>query len=178
MVWAKDYIRAENKLQCRLPGHQYAVFHYKKERAMKASPHLQLVYSNSFGYNLLMVDFGSPASVVYGLNRKSREQIPSLPPPCRCLAEICWSEVMVWRLITLAKLLGECSTIHSPSALFFFSFFFFAVEVRSRTLIPLSVPGSVDSGSVSWDDCGRMFPEKLRVSSFPDRFPHNAWTAA
>ena len=23
-----------------------------------------------------------------------------------------------------------------------------------------------------------MFPDKLRVSSFPDRFPHSAWTAA
>ena len=57
-------------------------------------------------------------------------------------------------------------------------FFFFEVEISSRTLISLFMPGSVHSGSVSWDDCGRIFPDKLRVSSFPDRFPHFAWTAA
>ena len=28
------------------------------------------------------------------------------------------------------------------------------------------------------DDCSRMFPDKLRVSSFSDRFPHYAWRAA
>ena len=27
-------------------------------------------------------------------------------------------------------------------------------------------PGSVHSGLASWDDCGRMFPDELRVSSF------------
>ena len=48
----------------------------------------------------------------------------------------------------------------------------------TRTLIPLFMPGSVHSGSAGWDDCVRMFPDKLRVSSFPDRFPHYAWTAA
>ena len=35
---------------------------------------------------------------------------------------------------------------------------------------------SVYSGSASWDDCGRMFPDEIRVSSFRDRIPHNAWT--
>ena len=30
------------------------------------------------------------------------------------------------------------------------------------------------SGSVSCDDCDRMFPEKLRVSSFPARLPYYA----
>ena len=29
-----------------------------------------------------------------------------------------------------------------------------------------------------WDDCDRVFPDELRVSSIPDRFPHYAWTAA
>ena len=47
---------------------------------------------------------------------------------------------------SLAKILGECSTIHSPPALFFF---FFRVEISSRTLIPLFSPGSVHRGSVS-----------------------------
>ena len=56
--------------------------------------------------------------------------------------------------------------------------FVFWVEISSRTLIPLFWPGSVGSGSASWDDCDRVFPDGLRVTSFPDRFPHYAWTAA
>ena len=36
------------------------------------------------------------------------------------------------------------------------------------------MPGSVHSGSVDWDDCGRKFPDKLRVSPFPDRFSYYA----
>ena len=51
-------------------------------------------------------------------------------------------------------------------------------EISSRTLIPLFLPGLVHSGFASWDDCGQMFPDKLRVSWFPDRFLHYAWTAA
>ena len=39
------------------------------------------------------------------------------------------------------------------------------------------MPGSVHSGSVSWDACGHVFSQTLRVSSFPDRFPHYAWPA-
>ena len=50
-------------------------------------------------------------------------------------------------------------------------------SARAHRFHPL-MPGSVHIGSASWDDCGRMFPYKLRVSSFPDRFPHYAWTAA
>ena len=57
-------------------------------------------------------------------------------------------------------------------------FFFFKVEISSRTLISLFRPGSVQSGSANWDDCDRVFPDVLRVSLFPDRFPHYAWTAA
>ena len=57
-------------------------------------------------------------------------------------------------------------------------FFFFKVEIRSRTLIPLFRPGSVHSGSASLDDRGRVFPDELRVSSFPDRFPYSACSAA
>ena len=76
-------------------------------------------------------------------------------------------------LPTLAKILVQYSIIHSPPALFFSK-----VEISSRTLIPLFMPGSVHNGSASWDDCGWMFHDKLRVSSFPGRFPHHAWTAA
>ena len=106
---------------------------------------------------------------------------------------------------SLAKIWGECSTIHSPPALYFIYLFiylfhfgrmfdhlfpvcalfylfiyfilgecltiiYFEVEIRSRPLILLFMPGSVHSGSASCDDCCRMFPDKLRVSSFPDRF--------
>ena len=56
--------------------------------------------------------------------------------------------------------------------------FLFEVEISSRTLIPHLRPGSVHSGSAGWDDRCRMFPNMLRVSSYPDRFRHYAWTAA
>ena len=69
----------------------------------------------------------------------------------------------------------ECWTIHSQPA---FLFLFFFKVISSRSLIPLFMPGSVHSGLASWDDCGWMFPDKLRVSSFPDRFPLYARTAA
>ena len=52
------------------------------------------------------------------------------------------------------------------------------MEISSRTLIPLFRPGSVHSGFAGLDDCDRVFPDELRVSSFPDRFPHYAWIAA
>ena len=56
------------------------------------------------------------------------------------------------------------------------------MEISSHTLILLFTPGLVHRGSASWDDCNRVFQvqptDELRVSSFPDRFPHCAWTAA
>ena len=51
---------------------------------------------------------------------------------------------------------------------------FFKVEIRSHTVIPLFRPGSVHSGSASWDKCGRVFPDELRVSSFSDRFQRHS----
>ena len=56
--------------------------------------------------------------------------------------------------------------------------FFFKVEICLCTLIPLFRPESVHSGSASWDDCNQAFPDELHVSSFPDRFPNYACTAA
>ena len=47
----------------------------------------------------------------------------------------------------LAFELGDCSTIYSPPAFFLSFFFFFEVETRSHTLIPLFMPGSVHSDS-------------------------------
>ena len=76
-----------------------------------------------------------------------------------------------WLFPCLQGFHTECTTIHSLPALFFF---FLEVEISSWTLIPLFRPGLVHSGSVSWDNCGQTFPEKLRVSSSPDRFPHYA----
>ena len=54
----------------------------------------------------------------------------------------------------------------------------FEAVTSSRSLFPLFMPGSVHSGSVSRDDCGQVFPNKLCVSLFPDRFPCSAWKAA
>ena len=51
------------------------------------------------------------------------------------------------------------------------------MEISSRTLIPLFRSGLVHSSSASWDDCDRVFPDELCVSSFPNRFHHDAWTA-
>ena len=64
-----------------------------------------------------------------------------------------------------------------PCLCSFFSFFFL-VEISSHTLIPLYRPGSVHSGSASWDDCEQVFPDDLRVSLFPDSFPHYTWTSS
>ena len=52
--------------------------------------------------------------------------------------------------------------------------FFFKVEIRLHTLIPPFRPGRVHCGSASWDNCGWVLPDKLRVSLFPGRFPHYA----
>ena len=70
--------------------------------------------------------------------------------------------VVVVAFSSLARILEESSTIHSLPAPFFFSgfffcvcvcvfffVFFFEVEISSRTLIPLFMPGSVYSGSAS-----------------------------
>ena len=63
--------------------------------------------------------------------------------------------------------------------MFIFIFiFFFKVEISSRTLIPLFRSESVNGGSASSDDCDLVFPDELHVSSFPDRSPDYAWTAA
>ena len=71
--------------------------------------------------------------------------------------------VVVVAFSLCARILGECSTIYSPPALFF------KVEISLHKLIPLFRLGSVHSGSTSWDNCDREFPDELHVSSFPDR---------
>ena len=50
-------------------------------------------------------------------------------------------------LSSLARTLGEHSTTHSPPALFVVVVV--EVEINTRTLIPLFMPGSVHSGSAN-----------------------------
>ena len=76
---------------------------------------------------------------------------------------------------SLSRMLGECSTIRSPSALFSF---FLEVEISSRTLIPLLGQDLSTVAQRAETTVGRMFPDKLHVSWFPDRFQHYAWPAA
>ena len=52
----------------------------------------------------------------------------------------CVVVVVVVTFFSLARILGECSTIHSPPALVF------EVEISLRTLIQLFIAGSVQSG--------------------------------
>ena len=49
---------------------------------------------------------------------------------------------------------GRMSEYTFPACAFFF---FFLVECSLRTLTPLFTPGSIHSGSASWDDCDRLF---------------------
>ena len=58
--------------------------------------------------------------------------------------------VVVVTFSSLARIWEVCSTMHSPPELFFFFFFsFFEVEISSRTLITLFMPGSIHNGSES-----------------------------
>ena len=105
--------------------------------------------------------------------------LPSLPIPRAKYSIVFQSSklsAIVVAFSTLVWAVGECSTIHCLSALF--GGLLFIVEISSRSLLPLFTPGSVHGGSASRDNCGWVLPDKLCVSSFPDRFPHYAWTAA
>ena len=79
----------------------------------------------------------------------------ALPLPACMLqnnAKVLLISVVVVAFPMLVRILGECSTIHSPPALFF------EVQINSRTLIPLFRPGSAHSYSASWNDSDRVFP--------------------
>ena len=78
--------------------------------------------------------------------------------------------VTIMAFSSLPMTLREGSTIHSPPARFFF-FFFSEVEISSRTLLLLSRPGSIHTGSESRDDCGRVFPNELHVGYVPTLCP-------
>ena len=112
------------------------------------------------------------------------------PCICSCLVQILmeeWSQIsqisflylLLYLLFTgggggfflMCEDFGRMFNSSFPACVFFF---FFKVEISSRTLIPLFWPESVQSGSTNWDDCDWVFPDSLCVSSFPDRFPHYA----
>ena len=57
-------------------------------------------------------------------------------------------------------------------------FFFFEVEISSRTLIPLFGQGQFTVAQRTETSVTEFSPGELRVSSFPDWFPRYAWTAA
>ena len=85
----------------------------------------------------------------------------------------CWSMLPFWTQVVVvafpcAVIFGDCSTIHSPPALFL------RVEIRSHTLISFLRPGSVHSGSVSWDDCGTS-KEGLNSMRFWTRWRMTEW---
>ena len=72
---------------------------------------------------------------------------------------------------SLARILGECATIRSPPALFFFLKRRLARAQQFHTLCQ-------DQSTVAQRAETTMVEFSLRVSSFPDRFPYYAWTAA
>ena len=100
---------------------------------------------------------------------------------CTCISLCCLlytHKVVAVKLAfaSLARILVRRLDHSLPTCPFFF--LFSLIEISSRTLIPLFRPGSVRSGSVSWNDRGQVFLDELSANSFPDRFPHYAWTVA
>ena len=71
---------------------------------------------------------------------------------------------------SLARIWGECLAIHFPTCAFFF--FFFEVEISSRTLIP---PSGQDQSTVA-QRVKTTVDERSLTSCvyvrFPDGFPH------
>ena len=68
--------------------------------------------------------------------------------------------------------------IHSfPAYAFSFSSFF-KVEISSRTLSPLYMPGSVHKRFSELRRLWPNVPEEVACESASGRFPHNTWTAA
>ena len=112
----------------------------------------------------------------------------SVKPEKHSILELCWvmSLLYVQRIVNFiqcrrTRSAEACGSSKPHSVVAFFlackdfgrmfdhllpicTFFFF---FRLLTLIPLFRPGSVHSGSASWDDCGWAFPDELCVSLFP-----------
>ena len=80
-----------------------------------------------------------------------------------------WLSVVVF---FFPRLQGLGENVCHPFFTCAFFFFFFWVEISSRTLIPLFMSGSVHSGSASWDNW------QVACELFPNSFPRYAWTSA
>ena len=80
-----------------------------------------------------------------------------------------------------ARILGEGSANHScllSLSLCLSLSLSLSPSFKGRSARALFTPGSVHSGSTSLEDYGRVLPDEMRVSSFPDRLPRSARTAA
>ena len=77
-----------------------------------------------------------------------------------------------------ARILGECSTIYSPPALFSSSSFCFCRWRLAGAHLLHSFGRDQSTVAQGGETTDRVFSDELRVSSFPDRFPHYACTAA
>ena len=186
MLWAqsitKDYIRARNKCQ----SISYLV-HKKSNEIAKFIKIHKISHHNSCKRPWALY----PAHWVGQRRVKNLQMIPMLTKytleeplgyfgQCECQKkgetlgtdsagrESWW---WWWLFPCMQEFWGKV-TIQSPPALFFL------MEISSCTQIPLFRSESVHSGSASWDDCGWVFPDKLHMSLFPDRFPYYAWTTA
>ena len=82
--------------------------------------------------------------------------------------------MMVVAFSSRARILGECSTTHSPHA----HFFFFFDKWRSARAHKVHSLGQEQSTVAQRDDRRRVVPGQLCVGSCPNRFPHYACTAA
>ena len=74
-----------------------------------------------------------------------------------------WNFQLWCCLFPSLRVLGGRLHYSFPTCTFFF---FFEVEISSRTPVSLFRAGSVHSGLESWDNCGWVFPDELHVSSF------------
>ena len=70
---------------------------------------------------------------------------------------------MVVAFSSLVRIWEEGLMIHSPPAL---SFFFLKWRSAHAYQFHLFRPGLIHNGSAGWNDCGQVFPDKLRVSLF------------
>ena len=97
--------------------------------------------------------------LVQAVIRKTKQKQNTNLHSCQLSCSCCPSSQVVVALSLLALIWKNVQpfTPHPPCTFFFF---FFEVQISLHTLIPLFMPGSVHSGSASWHNCGRMFPDK------------------
>ena len=96
----------------------------------------------------------------------------SCPFPCDTGFDL---EVMTRKMVafsSLARILGECSTIHSPPAAVFF---LKCILARAHKSLGQDQPIMAQPAETTVAQCSL---DELRESSFPDRLPHYDWTAA